>query len=111
MSVLGDRLKECRKKCGLSLEKVTQITGITDSRLSRMERGQINCTPDDLKKLARLYNIQLIPLYVMAGYLTEDDIKEYQLVFRGVSSLNDEEKQLIQSHIDLLNKKGKVGQI
>ncbi|WP_055107615.1 helix-turn-helix domain-containing protein [Paenibacillus ihumii] len=111
MSVLGDRLKESREKCGLSLKKVNQITGITDSRLSKMERGQINCTPDDLKKLARLYNIQLIPLYVLAGYLTEEDIREYQFVFRGVSSLDDEEKQLIQTQIDIFNKKGKVEQI
>jgi HTH-type transcriptional regulator, competence development regulator len=107
MSALGDRLKESREKCGLSLKKTYEITGITDSRLSRMERGQIDCTPDDLKKLAHLYNIQLIPLYVLAGYLNEEDIKEYQFVFQGASSLDFDEKQHIQSHIDFLNKKRK----
>ncbi|MBP9036834.1 MAG: helix-turn-helix domain-containing protein [Candidatus Cloacimonas sp.] len=71
MSELGDRLKESRKKSGLSLKEVYEITSITDSRLSKMERGQIDCTPDDLKKLAHLYNIQTIPLYELAGYLTK----------------------------------------
>lgn len=108
MFELGNRLKVSREKGGLSLKRVYEITGITDSRLSKMERGQINCTPDDLKKLAHLYNIHLIPLYVLAGYLNEGDIKEYQFVFQGVSSLDDEEMQHIQSQIDFLNKKRKV---
>jgi transcriptional regulator with XRE-family HTH domain len=111
MAELGHLLKVSREKSCLSLKKVYEITGITDSRLSKMERGQINCTPDDLKKLAHLYNIHLIPLYVLAGYLNEVDIKEYQFVFKGVSSLDDEEMQHIQAQIDFLNKKRKVDEI
>ena len=111
MAELGDLLKVSREKSCLSLKKVYEITGITDSRLSKMERGQIHCTPDDLKKLAHLYNIHLIPLYVLAGYLSEVDIKEYQFVFKGVSSLDDEEMQHIQAQIDFLNKKRKVDEI
>ncbi|MCK8489234.1 helix-turn-helix domain-containing protein [Paenibacillus sp. MBLB2552] len=107
MFALGERLKESREKCGLSLKKAYELTGITDSRLSKIERGQISCTPDDLKKLASLYNIQLIPLYVLADYLTEEDVKEYQFVFRGVSSLDKDEMQHIQAQIDFLNKKRK----
>lgn len=105
MSALGNRLKESREKIGLSQKKIYEITGITDSRLSKMERGQIDCTPEDLKKLAHLYNIHLIPLFVLADYLNEEDIKEYQFVFRGVSSLDDEEMQHIQAQIDFLNKR------
>lgn len=108
MSELSNRLKVSREKCGLSLKKVYEVTGITDSRLSKMERGQIDYTPDDLIKLAHLYNIHLIPLYVSAGYLNEEDIKEYQFVFHGVSYLDEEEMQCIQALIDLLNKKRKV---
>ncbi len=105
---LGGRLKESREKSGLSQKKVYEITGITDSRLSKMERGQIDCTPDDLKKLAHLYEVNLVPLYVLAGYLNEKDIKDYQLVFRGVSYLDHEEMQYIQAQIDFLNRKRKV---
>ncbi|NFG95794.1 helix-turn-helix domain-containing protein [Clostridium sporogenes] len=108
MSELGNRLKESRNKSGLSLKEVYEKTGITDSRLSKIERGQIDCTPDDLKRLAHLYNIQIIPLYELAGYLTKEDIVEYQFVFQGVSSLDEEEMQHIQSQIDFLNKKRKV---
>lgn len=107
MTTLGDYLKESRENYELSLKKVHELTSLTDSRLSKIERGQINCTPDDLKKLARLYNIKLIPLYVLAGYLNEEDIQEYQFVFQGVSCLDDDEKQHIQSQIDFLIKKKK----
>ena len=105
MSELGNRLKESRERSGLSQKKVYEITGITDSRLSKMERGQIDCTPGDLKKLAHLYSIRLIPLYVLADYLSEKDIEEYQFVFQGVSSLDDEEMQHIQTQIDFLNRR------
>lgn len=105
MIELSNRLKESRKKSGLSLKRVYEITGITDSRLSKIERGQIDCTPADLKKLAHLYNIHLISLYVLADYLNEEDIREYQYVFQGVSSLDNEEMQHVQAQIDFLNKK------
>lgn len=110
MFELGNQLKESREKSGLSQKKVYEMTGITDSRLSKMERGQIDCTPDDLKKLAYLYSVNLIPLYVLADYLNEKDIKDYQFVFRGVSSLDNEEMQHIQAQIDFLNRKRKVDQ-
>lgn len=111
MIELGNRLKESREKSGLSLKRVYEITGITDSRLSKMERGQIDCTPCDLKKLASLYNTSLIPLYVLANFLDEKDIKEYQFAFQGVSSLDDEEMQHIQAQIDFINKKRKTDKI
>jgi len=111
MSELGDRLKESREKIGLSQKKVFEMTGITDSRLSKMERGQIACSPEDLRRLSDLYNVNLIPLYKLADYLNDNDIREYQFVFRGVSSLDDEEMQHIQAQIDFLNKKRKVDEI
>jgi len=40
--------------------------------------------------------------------LTKEDIVEYQFVFQGVSSLDEEEMQHIQSQIDFLNKKGRL---
>lgn len=111
MSELGDRLKDSRENIGLSQKKVFEITGITDSRLSKMERGQITCSPDDLRRLSGLYNVNLIPLYMLADYLNENDIKEYQFVFRGISYLDDEEIQHIQAQIDFLNKIRKADEI
>lgn len=102
---LGNQLKESREKKGLSQKKVYKVTGITDSRLSKIERGQMDCPPEDLKKLAQLYDIQTMPLFVQAGYLCAEDIQDYQHTFKGVTMLDEEEKQHIQEQINFLNRK------
>lgn len=73
----------------------TQSYGTWRRKASRFHR---------LKKLARLYGISIIPLYIMAGYLDESDLSEYQLTFKNTDLLNEEEKQSLQTQIDLLTK-------
>ena len=105
MSNVGTYLKEARNRCHLSLKDVQERCGVTDSKLSRLERDEgRDLTPHDLKKLAQLYGIGVIPLYVMAGYLDESDLSDYQLVFENAGLLNEEERQSIQTQINLLTK-------
>lgn len=105
MNNIGDYLKEARNKCRLSLKDVHERCGVTDSKLSRMERGEGKpLDPAELKKLAQLYGIGVVPIYIMAGYLDESDLSEYQLVFKNADLLDEEEKKSIQTQIDLLTK-------
>lgn len=102
MSNLGKRLKDYREMLGLTLKQVNEQTGITNSRLSKIERGKLVCPPADLKKLARIYEVKLISLYLEAGYIDNGDLMEYQLFFKGINELDDEEKQHIQKQIDFI---------
>lgn len=105
MNSIGDSLKEARNKCRLSLKDVHDRCGVTDSKLSRMERGEGKpLDPAELKKLAQLYGIGVVPIYIMAGYLDESDLSDYQLVFKNADLLDEEEKKSIQTQIDLLTK-------
>ncbi len=105
MNNIGNYLKEARNKCHLSLKDVHDRCGVTDSKLSRMERGEGKpLDPAELKKLAQLYGIGVVPIYIMAGYLDESDLSDYQLVFRNADLLDEEEKQSVQTQIDLLTK-------
>lgn len=105
MDNLGSYLKQVRNNCHLSLKDVLDCCGITDSKLSRMERNEGKpLNPTELRKLARLYGIGVVPLFIMAGYLDEGDLTEYQLTFKNADLLNEEEKQSIQTQIDLLTK-------
>lgn len=105
MSNIGNYLKQSRNNSHLSLKDVHERCGITDSKLSRMERGEgKTLEPIELRKLAHLYGIDVISLYIKAGYLDESDLSDYQLVFNNTDLLNEEEKQSIQTQIDLLTK-------
>lgn len=102
---IGNYLKEARCKCHFSLKQVHSLCGVTDSKLSRMERGEsktYNAT--ELKILAQLYGISVVPLYIMAGFLDANDLSDYQLAFKNADLLNEEEKESIQTQIDLLTK-------
>ncbi len=109
MTNVGNYLKEIRNKCQLSLKDVHDRCGVTDSKLSRMERGEGKpLEPTELKKLAQLYGADVVPIYIMAGYLDESDLSDYQLVFKNADLLDEEEKKIIQTQIDLLTKGRRV---
>lgn len=101
---LGSHLKLFREKKGMSLQQVAEYTGITDSRLCRIEQGKVECPPKDLKKLSAIYGIPLIDLYLDAGYLTANDISGSNCAMRGIAFLEEEEKQFIQESIDFFNR-------
>ena len=61
-------------------------------------------TPDELKKLAVLYHVNAVPLFVMAGYLDETDLEDYQMGFQRAGLLNNAERECIQAQINLLTK-------
>lgn len=105
MSDIGNYLKKARNNCHLSLKDVYDRCGVTDSKLSRMERGEGKpLDAAELRKLAQLYGIGVVPIYIMAGYLNESDLSDYQLVFKNTDLLTEEEKQSIQTQIDLFTK-------
>lgn len=109
MSDLGSFLKEHRNRCHLSLKDVHDQTGITDSKLSRVERGEGKpLDPDELKKLAHLYGVGVVSLFILAGYLEEQDLSDYQFVFKDADLLSEEEKENVQTQINLFTKGRKV---
>lgn len=107
MNSIGTYLKKQRVKLSLSLNAVCEQTGITATRLNRIERNQVNePSPEVLKKLASLYQVDLIYLYKLAGYVENTDISgQERQAFKNYEILNDEERNFIQQSIDFLAKK------
>jgi len=106
MNSIGSYLKNHRIKLSLSLNDVCEKTGITATRLNRIERNQVNePSPGVLKKLAVLYQIDLIYLYKLAGYLEDTDISGQVQPFKNYEVLSDEERGFIQQSIDFLAQK------
>lgn len=110
MSKFGDYIKKIRKEKGISQAKVFDLTGITDSRLSKAENGADGTlNPPELKKIAALYGVPVVSLYIIAGYLDDVDLEEYRSGFKNTELLDEEEKKHVQDQIDFINRrKGKL---
>lgn len=106
MNELGILLRRLRNEAGLSLKDVYKISGISDSKLNRIENNTnaSETAPSILRVLSKLYNVNLVELYLAAGYLDAEALSSYERTFRGVELLTDDEKQHIQKQIDLFTK-------
>ena len=101
--MVGARLRDIRDSKGLSQDDVYKSTGITDSRLSRIERGS-NKHPslDDISTLLKFYEIPLISFLYQEGYCEKIDTP-----LKNLELLNDLEIEHIQAEIDfILKEKG-----
>jgi transcriptional regulator with XRE-family HTH domain len=72
MNNLAKCLRSIRKQKGLSLKKVEKAAGVSNAYLSQLERGRRNPPhPDILKRLAKVYEVQVTELLSAAGYIEE----------------------------------------
>jgi transcriptional regulator with XRE-family HTH domain len=56
------KLRELRRRAGLTLKQVEDLTGISASTLCNFERGRLLLPWPRLKKLLQLYRIDLLEL-------------------------------------------------
>ena len=106
MNFIGEYLKRVRVERKLSLKAVKERTGISDSALSNIETGKTEVpSPEHLKKLAGEYQIDLVDLFLKAGYIDCKDLSGYQRCFLGADTLSEEEHNAIQNIIDVIVKK------
>ncbi len=105
MQNLGSYLKSIRIQKGFSLNKVYELTGITDSRLFKAENENAdNLKIEDLRKLSNLYDIPVIPMYIMTGLFTPNDMEQYHSGFKNIELLDANDIQHVQSEIDYIIK-------
>lgn len=101
----GEYLESKRKEKKLGVKAVYKATGVGDSTLRSIEKGDIKspCALH-LKKLADYYDIDVIPLYKSYGYLDNEDLESYKKCYKNTELLNEEEMNTIQTMINLLVK-------
>ena len=93
MSSFGEYLRTLREEQRLSLREVEQLSGVSNSYLGLIERGQRPIPQADiLKKLAPVYDVPVRDLLQAAGYLENEKINlteedEVDMAFRYV--MND----------------------
>ena len=101
--MIGEKLRDIRNSKNLSLGAVELATGISDSRLSKIERG-ITEHPslDDISTLLKFYEIPLISFLYQEGYCEKSGTS-----LKNLELLNNFEIEHIQDEIDfILKEKG-----
>ena len=72
---MGNYLKSLRENKGLSTREVYELAKVSNSYLSLVENGHRRASAVVLKKLAPVYGVDYLDLYVKAGYA---DLAEYE---------------------------------
>lgn len=110
--ILGQRLAALRMKAGLKQDDAALVIGRARSTVAGYERGLSTPSREALSKLAKLYNVSLD--YLDRGVNVErpeqEDPASAQIgvakVMHYWSSLNDRDKDIIISMIEVMAKKG-----
>jgi len=89
----GEYLRTLRLEKRYSLREVEELSGVSNSYLGLIERGQRPIPGADiLKKLAPVFDVPIRDMLAAAGYLAEEDVSlseedEVEMAFRYV--MND----------------------
>ncbi len=75
---LGQKIGRLRQERGLTLQEVSDGSGLTPSFLSRLERDKVNISVANLRKLALFFNIQMTHFFE-----GEDNQQAGQIVHRS----------------------------
>jgi transcriptional regulator with XRE-family HTH domain len=70
---LADYLRAQRKLARLSLRHLAQLTSVSDSYLSQVERGLYQPSPEVLRSIAKALGIPVADIYERLGWLGPDD--------------------------------------
>ncbi|MDP9406827.1 MAG: helix-turn-helix domain-containing protein [Actinomycetota bacterium] len=72
-SDLAEYLRGQRKLARLSLRHLAQLTSVSDSYLSQVERGLYQPSPEVLRAIAKALGIPVTALYERLGWLGPED--------------------------------------
>lgn len=111
-----ERVREIRKQLGLTLDKFGEKLGVTKTAISRIERGERNCTEQMIKSICREFNVDYMWLTTGDGNMfidsDNDVMNAIDRIMAGESefhkkllkwcatSFTDEELLLLERKID-----------
>jgi transcriptional regulator with XRE-family HTH domain len=70
-SEVGRQLEQSRTSRGWSLRQAEKVSGVSNGYISQIERGEVEPSPDVLRRLGAAYGIPYEVLMEAAGYITK----------------------------------------
>ena len=69
----GEFVRAQRRLAHVSLRNLARMSGVSDSYLSQIERGNYRPSPQVVKALAQAFGLKPEQLYTMLGFMEESD--------------------------------------
>ena len=69
----GEFVRAQRKLAQVSQRHLAKMSGVSDSYLSQLERGNYRPSPQVVKALAEAFGLEPRQLFMMLGFMDEDD--------------------------------------
>jgi transcriptional regulator with XRE-family HTH domain len=73
LAAFGEFVRAQRRLAQVSQRNLARMSGVSDSYLSQIERGNYRPSPQVVKALAQAFGLEPKQLYMMLGFMDEDD--------------------------------------
>ena len=94
----GNRVKEIRKKLGLTMEKFGERLGVTKTAISLIESGKNNLTEANIKSICREFNVDYTWLTTGTGEpFTDNDTDFMERIDHIMSGEDNERKKIFKA--------------
>lgn len=104
MSIIGDRIKQCRESQELSITKLAEESGLTISAISQFESGDRDPSLESLDKLVDALEVSADYLMGRDEKLSDENI---QAMFRGLQNMTPRDKENMLHYYQFLRAKEK----
>lgn len=92
-SLIGKRIKEARKKHGITQEKMAEILHVSIGYISQLERGITKINLDTLSKISNATNTDIA--YLVTGTVIESPNYIDDEISNCITKLNTREKETL----------------
>ena len=111
-SLLGERIRKCRKEKELTLERLAEITGIHRVMISRIEKQEYMPSIEQLQKLAEALEFEVVDLFVEEAKDSEISLSKdkYNIAVAGTGYVGLSIATLLAQHnhvvaVDIIQEK------
>lgn len=85
------KIKEYRKKAGMTQESLAYLTGITQGQISRIEKGETDIGLEQLQLFAKVFNVdfwELLPEDMKPKQITPQERQLLEMIKKTVEPSN-----------------------
>jgi transcriptional regulator with XRE-family HTH domain len=84
LRAFGEFVRAQRKLAHVSQRNLARMSGVSDSYLSQIERGNYRPSPQIVKALAQAFGLDPTQLYTMLGFIDDDEAESPTTVEQAI---------------------------